>query len=169
MTSPASEGNNNSESIEDEPEVVLTEICPLLSYAGEGLEPLVSGKKLTPPIHLTLSSWSFHIPFPHDPSIYPFLMILQYILSLWSFKISFPLTFNKPFPLDPSIYPFSWSCNISFLMIRQYILPHDHPIYTFLMILQYTLFSWFFKYTFLMIFQYTFSLWSFNLPFFNDP
>ncbi len=56
MTSPASEGNNNSESIEDEPEVVLTEICPLLSYAGEGLEPLVSGKKLTPPIHLTLSS-----------------------------------------------------------------------------------------------------------------
>ena len=124
MTSPASEGNNNSESIEDEPEVVLTEICPLLSYAGEGLEPLVSGKKLTPPIHLTLSSWSFNIPFPHDPSIYPFLMILQYVLSSWSFII--------PFPHDPSIYLFliilqnplsSWSFNIPF--------PHDPSIYPF--------------------------------------
>ena len=123
MTSPASEGNNNSESIEDEPEVVLTEICPLLSYAGEGLEPLVSGKKLTPPIHLTLSSWSFNIPFPHNPSKHPFLMILQHTLSSWSFNI-----------------PFLWSCNLPFL--------HDPLIQPFLMILQYTLSSWSFNSTF---------------------
>jgi UDP-N-acetylglucosamine/UDP-N-acetylgalactosamine diphosphorylase len=57
MTSPASEGNNNAEMNQDGgEEVVLTEICPLLSYSGEGLKDLVSGKRLTPPIHLTLSS-----------------------------------------------------------------------------------------------------------------
>lgn len=57
MTSPASEGNNNSDIQDDTEEVVLTEISPLVSYAGEGLEPLVSGKRLVPPIHLTSSSY----------------------------------------------------------------------------------------------------------------
>merc|ERR1712183_1201335 len=42
MTSPASEGNNNMEmnGKELQSEVVVTEISPLVSYAGEGLEPL---------------------------------------------------------------------------------------------------------------------------------
>lgn len=56
MTSPASESNNNSDIQDEMEEVVLTEISPLVSYAGEGLEPLVSGKRLVPPIHLTSSS-----------------------------------------------------------------------------------------------------------------
>jgi hypothetical protein len=33
-------------------EVVLVEISPLVSYAGEGLEHRVSGHKLIPPIHI---------------------------------------------------------------------------------------------------------------------
>ena len=33
-------------------EVVLVEISPLVSYAGEGLQQRVGGKKLVPPIHI---------------------------------------------------------------------------------------------------------------------
>jgi len=59
MTSPASESNNNAE--EDgmgpgQKEVVVTEISPLVSYAGEGLGKLVGGKQLVTPYYLSASS-----------------------------------------------------------------------------------------------------------------
>jgi hypothetical protein len=37
---------------EAQQEVVLVEISPLVSYAGEGLEQRVAGRKLVPPIHI---------------------------------------------------------------------------------------------------------------------
>ena len=59
MTSPASESNNNAE--EDgmgpgQKEVVVTEISPLVSYAGEGLGKLVGGKQVVTPYYLSASS-----------------------------------------------------------------------------------------------------------------
>jgi len=55
MTSPASESNNNAELKEPSKEVVATEISPLVSYAGEGLESYAN-KRLVTPVHLTLTS-----------------------------------------------------------------------------------------------------------------
>lgn len=54
MESPASESNNNTEVGEGEgqQDVVLVEISPLVSYAGEGLEQRVAGQKLIPPLHI---------------------------------------------------------------------------------------------------------------------
>jgi len=59
MTSPASEANNNEAAADHaDPKaakVVFTEISPLVSYAGEGLD-FVSGQRLTTPVHLTQAS-----------------------------------------------------------------------------------------------------------------
>jgi len=52
MASPASESNNNAELKEPAKDVVVTEISPLLSYAGEGLEAYTS-KRLVTPVYLT--------------------------------------------------------------------------------------------------------------------
>lgn len=54
MESPASESNNNTEAGEDGAgeEVVLVEISPLVSYAGEGLAARVGGQRLLPPVHI---------------------------------------------------------------------------------------------------------------------
>jgi len=50
MVSPASESNNNEEGNEDT-SVLVCEISPLISYAGEGLDHY-SEKKIVPPIYL---------------------------------------------------------------------------------------------------------------------
>jgi hypothetical protein len=42
----------SQENGEGQQEVVLVEISPLVSYAGEGLEARVGAQRLVPPIHI---------------------------------------------------------------------------------------------------------------------
>ena len=53
IASPAAEGNNNAEvETKATEKVVVVEVSPLVSYAGEGLTKLVHGKSFVPPVHL---------------------------------------------------------------------------------------------------------------------
>lgn len=52
MTSPATpkEVNNNEEAEADADQEIVCEIAPKVTYAGEGLEQYVKGKKLLVPV-----------------------------------------------------------------------------------------------------------------------
>ena len=55
MSSPAAVGEKNNNDDDNNNKVVVCEVSPLVSYAGEGLAELVGGKTLPTPVLLNSS------------------------------------------------------------------------------------------------------------------